>query len=148
MLLRTFALFAALSSTAFSLADNLKWHQTWDAAAKEAKKTKKPILANFTGSDWCGWCIRLDKEVFSTPAFAAWAKKNVVLLELDYPRSKKQPAAIVQQNNELARKYQVPGYPTVLFLKDNGAVIGDYGYDSGGPAIWTKRAETIIKRKA
>jgi len=133
---------------ALCLADGLKWHESWDDASKESKKTNKPILANFTGSDWCGWCKRLDKEVFNTPAFAAWAKKNVVLLELDYPMRKQQTAAIKQQNAQLASKYRVPGYPTILFLKSNGDVIGDYGYDSGGPAVWTKKASEILKKKA
>ena len=64
------------------------WYVNVQKANVESAKTGKPILANFTGSDWCGWCMKLRREVFDTPEFQEWAKKNVVLLELDYPRKK------------------------------------------------------------
>jgi protein disulfide-isomerase len=124
-----------------------EWMTSYDAAVKASKRTGKPILADFTGSDWCGWCIRLRKEVFDTKEFQAWAKKSVILLELDYPQSKPQPAAVKQQNAKLARDFQIQGYPTILFLNASGKVLGEYGYDRGGPANWTKKATQIIKTK-
>lgn len=147
MRLKAIAILAALSVTAVSMAGGLKWHTKWDDAVKESKKTGKPIMADFTGSDWCGWCIRLHKEVFDKPEFANWAAKHVVLLELDYPQTKPQPGAIKKQNAGLAQKYKIQGYPTILFLDAAGKVIGEYGYDAGGPANWTKKAATMLKSK-
>ena len=74
------------------------WLVDLDEAYEISIKEKKPILANFTGSDWCGWCKKLDADVFSKPEFQAWAKENVVLLELDFPRRFQIPAKNQQQN--------------------------------------------------
>lgn len=145
---KTVAILALGSLVTMSFAaEGLKWLTSYSEAVKLSKKTNKPILADFTGSDWCTWCIRLHKEVFDKPEFAEWAKKNVVLLELDYPQSKPQPAALKKQNAELQQKYQIQGYPTVLFLDHTGKMLGQYGYDQGGPAVWTKKASEMIKRK-
>lgn len=124
------------------------WLTSYDAAVKESKKTGKPILADFTGSDWCGWCMKLDKEVFATNEFKAWAKKNVVLLTLDFPQAKKQSEATKKQNQALAKKYSIQGFPTILFIKPDGKALGQYGYDQGGPKVWTANAAKIMKGKA
>lgn len=123
------------------------WHTNWESAAKESKKTGKPILIDFTGSDWCGWCIKLHDEVFSKPEFKTWAAENVVLLELDFPRKKKQSAAVKKANTELAQKYNVEGFPTVVFAQADGKELGRFGYAKGGPTVWTKEAETKFLRK-
>lgn len=123
------------------------WLTSWDEAAKQSKKSGKPILIDFTGSDWCGWCIKLKKEVFDTPEFAAWAKKNVVLLEIDFPQSKPQSAELKKQNAALSEKYGIEGYPTIMFVNAKGDVLGQYGYDKGGPSVWTKNAEKMLKKK-
>jgi len=102
---------------------------------------------DFTGSDWCIWCQKLKKEVFTTPEFEAWAAKNVVLLELDYPRSTPQPEAVKKQNTELAEKYGIEGYPTVLFVDASGKVLGKSGYKKGGPTTWTSSADELIHKK-
>ena len=93
--------------------DNDGWLINFEEAAKLSIKSGKPILANFTGSDWCGWCIRLNKEVFVTPEFKNWASENVILLELDYPRRVQQTDEIKKQNRELQQFFQVRGYPTL-----------------------------------
>ena len=80
------------------------WLVNLDEAYSISKKTGKPIMANFTGSDWCGWCKRLDAAVFSKDEFKKWAKDNVVLLELDFPRRTQLPTEIQQQNAGLQRK--------------------------------------------
>jgi len=126
----------ALSFAVSALAG--EWMTDYKAALALSKKTGKPVLADFTGSDWCGWCIKLHKEVFDKPEFKAWAKKNVILLELDYPQRKKLPAALQKQNDSLAAKYKIQGYPTVLFLSSKGDALATYGYDAGGPSVWTK----------
>jgi thiol-disulfide isomerase/thioredoxin len=92
-------------------------HEGWlvnvDEAYAKSKKTGKPIMANFTGSDWCGWCKRLSAAVFLTPEFKKWAAQNVILLELDFPRRKEIPQEIQAQNASLQQAFRVSGYPTV-----------------------------------
>ena len=123
------------------------WHTSWKDAAAESKKTGKPILADFTGSDWCGWCIKLKKEVFSTPEFQAWAAKKVVLLEVDFPRKTQLDAKTKTQNDGLAQKYGIQGFPTIVFANAKGEQLGTAGYEEGGPANWTKLAEQQMKKK-
>ena len=108
----------------------------------------------FTGSDWCGWCIRLQTEVFKKPEFATWAKDNVVLVELDFPRRTALSAELTAQNNELQQFFAVQGYPTVWFVnattndgKVNFDKLGSTGYLAGGPEIWLNVANGIIKKK-
>lgn len=123
------------------------WLTSYPEAVKQSKKSGKPILANFTGSDWCHWCEVLHKEVFAKKEFKTWAKKNVVLLELDYPRGKKLPKARAEQNANLAKIYQISGYPTILFLKSDGTKIGRSGYIEGGPSRWIQHATETLKAK-
>lgn len=104
------------------------WHDDYEAAVAASRASGKPILADFTGSDWCGWCIKLKKDVFQTESFQQWAAENVILLELDYPRRSSQPAAIKQQNADLKARYNIQGYPTVLLLTADGEKIGKLGY--------------------
>jgi len=120
------------------------WQLSYDEALKEAKESGKPILIDFTGSDWCGWCVQLHKEVFSKPEFERWAEENVVLLELDFPRNKPQSAALKSQNSRLQQQFNIRGFPTIVFVDGNERELGRYGYDRGGPSVWTARAEAII----
>lgn len=138
------ALLGLFLMTGASMAET-GWHTDWAEAAKESKKTNKPILIDFTGSDWCGWCIKLKEEVFDTPQFKKWAKDTVVLLEVDFPRGKKQSEAVKEKNKKLAMKYQIEGFPTIMFVDHTGKALGRYGYDEGGPDVWTKKAEDLIK---
>ena len=117
-----------LTSMAFAQQPYKPANAGWLVDVKEAQaisaKTNKPILANFTGSDWCGWCMRLTRDVFSKPEFKEWAKENVVLLELDFPRGKKLPQEIAQQNYGLKNAFQVQGFPTIWMFnlkKNEGA---------------------------
>jgi thioredoxin-related protein len=135
-------------------AQELYWETNVNKAIEVSKKTKKPLLLFFTGSDWCGWCIRLQKEVLKTPEFATWAKDNVVLVELDYPRSKPQSNEIKQQNGQLQQIFGIQGYPTVFFSnvqetsgKINFQALGNTGYVAGGPKAWLAVADGILKKK-
>lgn len=136
-------------------AQDIYWETNFKKATETSLKTKKPILMFFTGSDWCGWCIRLQKEVLRTAEFAEWAQKNVVLVELDFPRKNEQTPEIRQQNAELQQLLQVQGYPTVWFVrpseKKDGKVnldkLGSTGYVAGGPASWIATANPIIAEK-
>jgi len=93
--------------------DSLTWYTDVTQANAVSKTTGKPIFALFTGSDWCIWCKRLQQNVLAKPEFIEWAKKNVVLLELDYPRTKQQPAELKAQNQQLLQQFKVQGFPTV-----------------------------------
>ena len=133
----------------------LIWQTDIYKAIKTSNKEKKPMLLFFTGSDWCGWCIRLQKEVLKTPEFTAWAKKNVILVELDFPRNNTQSDAIKAQNNTLQKVFGIQGFPTIYFTtakfndKKEPAFtgIGSTGYVAGGPSAWLATAEGILKNK-
>ncbi len=139
---------AAVASLTFCPAQEQGWLTDFDEAQAVAKKEQKPILANFTGSDWCGWCIKLKAEVFSKPEFEEWAAQNVVLLELDFPRRKQLPEALAEQNRELAQRYGIRGYPTVLLLDADGEQRGKLGYLRGGPEAWIAAAEAQLGENA
>ncbi len=123
------------------------WLTSYTDAVAQSKVSGKPILMDFTGSDWCGWCKKLKAEVFETSEFKQWATSNVVLLELDFPRRTSQSPAIKQQNQELAQKFGVRGYPTIIFANHSGKVLGHYGYDEGGPSVWTKKASSFLRNR-
>ena len=119
------------------------WSEEYDKALAQAKADKKLVLLDFTGSDWCGWCIKLDKEVFSQAEFAEYAKKNLVLVELDYPRSKEQSKEIKAQNEKLQKEYKIEGYPTIIVLNAEGKKIGELGYQPGGPKAFIAALEKL-----
>jgi protein disulfide-isomerase len=96
------------------------WLTDFEQAKKIASEKKLPILADFSGSDWCGWCMKLDKEVFSKPEFQKYAKDNLILFMADFPRAKSQTDKVKKQNRELAEKYGIRGFPTVLLLDSKG----------------------------
>ena len=131
------------SFTVFSQ-NELTWHTDFTEAAKLSQKTNKPIMANFTGSDWCGWCKVLKREVFVTDEFKKWAKKNVILLELDFPRRKQLSPELKKQNSALQRAFGVRGYPTVWLFnvgkekdpKKDLVPLGKTGYIKGGAKVW------------
>jgi protein disulfide-isomerase len=135
-------------------AQELKWETDINKAIAVSNKSKKPLLLFFTGSDWCGWCIRLQKEVLKTPEFETWAKKNVVLVELDFPRRTPQSEEIKAQNNGMQQAFGVQGYPTVYFAtakikggRPSFTGIGSTGYVPGGPAAFLSVADGILKTK-
>jgi thioredoxin-related protein len=128
-----------------SLAAKPGWLTSYDQAQKEAQAQHKLLLMDFTGSDWCGWCIRLDKEIFSKPEFQDYASKNLVLLELDFPRAKQMPPELAEQNERLAIQYQIQGFPTVMVLDSSGKAIGALGYTSGGPEAFIAQLEKLRK---
>ena len=111
----------------------LNWHTDYGSALKQARDEGKLLLINFTGSDWCGWCIKLKAEVFDKPEFAAFANANLVLLEIDFPRRKAQTEQQRINNSILQNKYRVEGYPTLVVATDSGRPMHMLGYVPGGP---------------
>ncbi|ESU21036.1 thioredoxin [Flavobacterium enshiense DK69] len=129
----------------------LTWHTSIDKAMEVSKQEKKPMMLFFTGSDWCGWCVRLQKEVFYKEEFVKWAKENVVLVEVDFPRKKQLEPILQQQNYALQNAFGVQGYPTVWFVnadikegKTNFTQLGRTGYVAGGPEAWISGANQIL----
>jgi protein disulfide-isomerase len=121
------------------------WLVDLDEAYALSQKNNKPILANFTGSDWCGWCKRLDADVFSKPEFKAWAQKNVVLLELDFPRYKQIPQKNQSQNAAMQQALQIRGYPTVWLIDlDKNPTTGQYNINGLGSTGYTPTVAQFI----
>ena len=140
--------------------NGLVWYTDINEAYNISNKTQKPIFAFFTGSDWCGWCHRLQDNVFAKSHFQAWAKKNVILLELDFPHQKKLPDALQQQNNSLQQTFQVAGFPTIWIFnmaKDsinryNIAALGTLGYPQSAHGkeedAFLQKANDILKSQS
>src|SRR5438067_504175 len=126
-------------------AEEPKWLTDVPKAVAQAKAEKKLVMLDFTGSDWCGWCIKLNKEVFSQPEFADYAKKNLVLVEVDFPHSKQQSDALKEANQNLQQKYHVEGYPTIIVLDGEGKKVGELNYEPGGPKAFIAALEKLKK---
>lgn len=124
---------AALLLSAVSLFAKPGWSDDYAASLAKAKADDKMVLLDFTGSDWCGWCIKIDNEIFSKPEFQAYAKENLELVELDFPRGKTLPANVKAQNEKLAQEYGIQGFPTIVVLNSKGKKVGELGYMPGGP---------------
>jgi protein disulfide-isomerase len=144
-ILRLFAFCAALLATSSFAEGKPGWLTNYKQAQEAAKADKKLLLVDFTGSDWCGWCIKLDKEVFSKPEFKEYASKNLVLMEADFPRSKQLSATEQSQNEELAQQYGIQGFPTIVVLNSEGKKVGEVGYTPGGPAAFIAELEKFRK---
>jgi protein disulfide-isomerase len=104
------------------------------------------VMLNFTGSDWCGWCIKLDKEVFSTDEFKKFAKEKLVLVTVDFPRRKEISAEQRKANQELGAKYKIQGYPTLIVLDGEGKQLGQLGYEKGSKA-WLEKFKSVTGTK-
>jgi len=125
-------------------AAELNWLTDLGKAEAKAKEENRLVLLDFTGSDWCGWCIKFNKEVLSTPEFAEYAAKHLVLVEVDFPSKKAQSAALKKGNQALSAKYKVDGYPTFVVLDKDGREIGrQEGYAKGGPKAFIAKLESF-----
>jgi disulfide reductase len=134
-----------------TIARGSEWQTDYDQALAAAKTANKCVLLNFTGSDWCGPCIQMHKAVFSKAAFLNYAKKNLVLVELDYPRRKSLPEKVTKQNERLSQQYHIDqsGYPTVVLLDPAGKVLGQLeGYSGERPADIIAWVEKLRPKKS
>ena len=127
-------------------AGEVDWQTDLPKAQAKAKAEKKLVMLDFTGSDWCGWCIRLNSEVFSKPEFVEYAKTNLVAVEVDFPHAKKQTEEQKKANQELQEKYKIPGYPTIIVLNGAGEKVGQLGYMPGGPKAFIAELEKLRKK--
>ena len=122
------------------------WMTDFEAAKVKAKAENKPMLLDFTGSDWCVWCIKLDKEVFGEAAFKDYAAAELVLVELDFPEGKGQSAQLKAQNEALAKQYGVLRFPTILLLSPDGELIEKTTYQPGGPEAYVEHIKGILAK--
>jgi thioredoxin-related protein len=124
------------------------WLTDHAAALAAAKKDKRQVLMVFTGSDWCPPCKQLHSTVFESEAFKKWAEKRVVLLELDFPRSKELPKELKEQNQKLQKEFNVSGYPTVIALDAKGKkLFQQVGFGGGSAEDWIKKFEKELAKK-
>lgn len=133
-LLACIAGLATFTTSSTLMAGGEDWMTDFSAAKAKAAKENKSLLVDFTGSDWCGWCIRLNEEVFSHEAFKKGVAETFVLVELDYPQdSSKIPQATQEQNQKLKDQYKIQGFPTILLMNAEGLPFAKTGYQQGGP---------------
>lgn len=134
---------SSVAETAPSIQARPGWITSYEQAKQDAKASHKLVLLDFTGSDWCGWCKLLDKEVFSQPEFKEYASKNLVLVEVDFPKMKPMPAAMRTQNVRLAERFDVRGFPTIIVVNGDGQKVGEFGYMQGGPEAFIAKLEKL-----
>ncbi|MCW1922463.1 thioredoxin family protein [Luteolibacter arcticus] len=124
------------------------WTSDFDAALKEAKASEKAVLIDFTGSDWCAWCIKLRQEVFDQPEFEAGAKDKFIFVELDYPKDKSRVTeAVGKQNAELLKRYPIKGYPTILLCDGEGRPFAATAYQEGGPGKYLPHLDELLAKR-
>ena len=122
------------------------WLTDYKKAQQEAKAGNKILLLDFTGSDWCGWCKKFDKEVLLQPQFKDFARDNLVVVELDFPRAKPQSPELRKQNRDLAQQYEIVGFPTIVVLSADGQKLWRYdGYFPDGPTAFIAQLQKLRK---
>jgi protein disulfide-isomerase len=141
------ALVVATLTTATFAQEQSLWTTDYSAALDRAKAERRVMVLDFTGSDWCAPCIKLKKEVFETAEFKALAEKHLVCVELDFPRRKKLPEALVSQNGYLQNKFQVTEFPTVVILDSDGKYLGKLGYNGGGATAWINQFKQVVAKR-
>ena len=140
---------SAISSNAQTITPALPWQTSLSAALTEAKTSNRPVLAVFSGSDWCKPCIMLKEEVFDTPEFESYAKERFILARFDFPRNKKHKLSAEQTkiNEEAAAQLNMEGsFPLVVLLSPDGKVLAKTGYLAGGPQKYDEHLSTLLTR--
>ncbi|GAA5484134.1 thioredoxin family protein [Haloferula sargassicola] len=140
------AAFAATITSAFAVPEG--WTEDFDAAKAEAAKDNESLLMDFTGSDWCGWCKKLDAEVFSKDAFKEGVEDKFVLVSLDFPQDKSNLSEETQaQNDKLQEKYGIQGFPTIVLADEQGRPFATTGYQEGGAESYVKHLDELLENR-
>jgi thioredoxin-related protein len=125
-----------------------QWTQDWDAAVNLAAEKNKAILVNFTGSDWCGWCKLMDKKVFAEEQWVDYAKENLLLVTIDFPRDKSiVPKKYKERNEKLKNQFGVRGFPTYILLDQDGETkVGKLGASrEATPKNFIQQVEEVLR---
>jgi len=120
------------------------WLSDYSEALRLGKEMNRPVLVDFTGSDWCSWCMKLDKEVFSQSAFTDYAKDSLILVKVDFPRRKSQTPDEKAFNEKLMNQYGVQGFPTIILLSAEGKELNRTGYQPGGAEAYVKHLQGLL----
>jgi len=131
--LLTILVFSLLSVAAFSEYPPEGWTTSITEAISRAEDEDRMILLDFTGSDWCEWCARLEKEVWETSEFIQWADDNLVMVFIDFPQNMKLTESQQSHNRALKEFFGVSGYPTVFLLDNDLTPLLKTGLRRGGP---------------
>ncbi|MCF7837461.1 MAG: thioredoxin family protein [Candidatus Marinimicrobia bacterium] len=121
-----------------------QWETDFEKAQAMAKASNRYLLLDFSGSDWCGWCIKLEEEVFSKKEFKKYADDHLVCVLIDFPRRKALKKNLQEQNEMLAKKFGIRGYPSVIILSPDGEKVGRTGYQAGGAENYVTHLKGII----
>lgn len=124
--------------------NNLNWKTNLEEAVAQAQKENKAVLVNFTGSDWCKWCMKLNDEVFTQSEFESYAEKNLILVRLDFPRNIPQSNETKLYNNTLAQRYGIQGFPTILVFDNQGQLVAKTGYQPGGADNYVNHIQSFL----
>lgn len=127
-------------------AHSIQWLSSYQEALSQAQRDNKFVLLFFTGSDWCSWCGRLEQEVLSRPEFADAMSDRFVFVKVDYPAGQKPPKSIMDQNQQLKKRYSINSFPTLVIIDNKEHVIGQTGYREGGPVRFAQHLRSIIDR--
>ncbi|MCK5051651.1 MAG: thioredoxin family protein [Candidatus Cloacimonetes bacterium] len=124
--------------------DAIAWFTNLEKAQEVAQERNIPIFIHFTGSDWCGWCWKLEEEVYSKPIFQEYVAENMVMVTIDFPKNIKLPAEVVTYNRNLATRFDIKGFPTVQLLNPDGSPIAQTGFQYGGPEKYIEHLKELL----
>lgn len=144
MLLSFLFLSTALQAVVEKSSSPLNWISSYEEAVNQSKATSKPMILFFTGSDWCGWCHKLERESLETPDFARAAGDKFIFVKLDFPMNSQLPSNITAQNKQLQKKYDVRGFPSIVILDSQERQIGVTGYRPGGGQQYAEHLFKIV----
>jgi thioredoxin-related protein len=137
---------ALLISSAAPVFAEPGWTTDYAKAVEQARTDDKAILLDFTGSDWCPWCMKMKKEALDTPMFKQYAERNLVLVEVDFPHNKTQSGKVIAQNQNLSQKYHASAFPTFVIVSKTGTELGrQEGYLEGGPKAFIAELKKFYK---
>ena len=125
----------------------IAWFTNLEKAQEVAQEKNIPIFIHFTGSDWCGWCWKLEEEVYSKLIFQEYVAENMVMVTIDFPKKIKQSEKIVAYNRALATRFGIRGFPTVQLLDSDGTPIAQTGYQYGGPENYIEHLKELLIKK-
>lgn len=131
--------------SAAATSQGITWVTDYSIGMDQAKKENKPVFLYFTGSDWCGWCKKLDQEVLSQPAFAQSIGNQFVFIKLDFPMNRNANDSLMQQNAKIKQQYGVTGFPTVILVDAQGTFIAETGYRSGGGEAYATYIKQLVQ---
>ena len=127
--------------------ETIAWFTNLEKAQEVAQERNIPIFIHFTGSDWCGWCWKLEEEVYSKPIFQEYVAENMVMVTIDFPKKIELPADFVTYNRNLATRFNIKGFPTVQLLNPDGSPIAQTGFQYGGPEKYIEHLKELLIKK-